>query len=44
MFARSTDIEKCFDQKLFKVKFPAQKYSGRISLSPPGVELGVPNT
>ncbi len=37
--AKDTDyIEKCFKQKLHRIKFP-KKLSGRISLSTPGAEL-----
>ncbi len=39
--AKSTDcIDKCFKQKLYKIKFPKKKVSGRMSLSTPEVEQG----
>ncbi len=33
-------IEKCFKQKLHRIKFPAKNSSGSRSLSPPGEVLG----
>ncbi len=37
--AKNTDYtEKCFKQKLRRIKFPKKKLSGRISLSTPGVQ------
>ncbi len=32
-------IEKCFKQRLHRIKFPTKKVGVHISLSPPGVEL-----
>ncbi len=38
--AKNTDyIEKCFKQKLFRIKFYTKKSVGAYVLSPPGVEL-----
>ncbi len=34
------DIKKCFQQKLFIIKFPTKKLSERKSLFPPVVEVG----